>query len=185
MGDQKETQYGIVSESVDPRISGLSLKTSNPGVLDTVSFEARIKYAQTINQLSYILVIYNPAQREEIIDTLQSMTRLTDCLTVIKSGHIVMLIHRQQGIKATETVVAKIKEVLSEFDDVTVSGLFMPYAQLELPKVFRQLLRLSKTNLDVDEVHAHCHYCEVDDCPKNDDPNAECIASNNICNDPK
>ncbi len=124
--------HGIVGEQ--------PLKTVVKGVVDIVQFQAAVEHAQSVNQIGYVLVTYE-GMRDEVLEKIRTVIRKYDIITIVKPGHILILLHHQGSEVSTDTVVKNIKRKVGE--NIGVVGTFMPYPQLPLEKVFKHLNELS------------------------------------------
>lgn len=132
MMNKRINAHGIVGEQ--------PLKTVVKGVVDIVQFQAAVEHAQSVNQIGYVLVTYE-GMRDEVLEKIRTVIRKYDIITIVKPGHILILLHHQGSEVSTDTVVKNIKRKVGE--NIGVVGTFMPYPQLPLEKVFKHLNELS------------------------------------------
>lgn len=166
MDDKKDNNYGIDPNGImsDPQgaIMSGALIGSNLDVINITPpglFQNNAEYSQEINQIGYVLVEYDFAHRVDVLSRIESIKRRGDDITIIRPGHLMMLIHNVKSIESIRTIIEKIRSEFSDHKCVSTVGLFVPYPTSPLNTVYKKLTAL----LDMKEGSAilktNCENC--------------------------
>ncbi len=118
------------------------------GIVGLKEFQDRLQIVRRAGQVGFILVSVDAMKRNEVTKKIVQDVRKVDTTTIIKDQILVMLTHQRSAVD-TETVIHRLIALLSEIEypGIRISGIYLPYAILEIPAIISLLHNVRKNDV--------------------------------------